>query len=436
MPQTSTPPKPDLATRLDRIAKALSLKDEFLLVGAGDSIGIPGGMDQTYPFLAHAEYFYLTDAECEGGVVAFDPKSGWTDFVPEVTQAQRVWEGREQIPGTPLPELAAWMAARRGRQIAMLGSKLPGIVADTAKSASVREAFTHARRAKDAAEIARMKLAVAATVPGYAAARNLIAEASAGKAVTERDVQIELEAEFFRHGATRTCYGSLVGSGSNAAILHADPSSRLLKPGDLVLIDAGAEVRRYGADVTRTYFCGPVDAARQELFDIVDRAFARAIARCVVGAEWLDVHFAAATDMADGLVQMGVLRGNPSALVESDAAALFFPHGLGHLIGLGVRDASGRAPGRQPSTRPGLSKLRMDIPLQAGYTTTVEPGLYFIAALINDDESRTKHKDAVNWPLVEKLLGSGIGGVRIEDNIHVTPAGPENLTSGIPRAIA
>ncbi len=435
MPQSPTPPKPDLAARRANIAKALDLKDELLLVGAGEAIGIPGGMDQTYPFLAHSEYFYLTDEECEGGVVAFDPKSGWTDFVPEVTQAQRVWEGRTQVPGTPLPELAAWMAARRGRPIAMLGSKLPGITADAAKTTTIRDAFTHARRPKDAAEIARMKLAVAASLPGYAAARRVIAEAAAGKAVTERDVQTEMEAEFFRNGATRTCYSSLVGAGSNAAILHVDPSSRLLKPGDLVLIDAGAEVRRYGADVTRTYFCGPVDSVRQELYAIVNRAFDRAIAACTVGAEWLDVHFAAATDMADGLVQMGVLKGNATALVESDAAALFFPHGLGHLIGLGVRDASGRMPGRQQSTRPGLSKLRMDIPLGAGYTTTVEPGLYFIAALINDPENRTKHKDAVNWPLVDKLLASGIGGVRIEDNIHVTPAGPENLTGGIPRTI-
>jgi Xaa-Pro aminopeptidase len=136
--------------------------------------------------------------------------------------------------------------------------------------------------------------------------------------------------------------------------------------------------------------------------------------------------------MAEGLVQMGVLKGSAQSAVESGAMGLFFPHGLGHLIGLGVRDASGRKPGRPPSKRPGVVTIRCDFPLEAGYTITVEPGCYFIAPLLNDAENRAKHKDAVDWALVDRLLASGIGGVRIEDNIHITAGGPENLTGGIP----
>lgn len=424
----------DLAARRARIAKALDLKDEVLLIGAGEPVGIPGGQDQTYPFLSHAEYFYLTDHETEGGVVAFDAASGWTDFVPTVTQSQRVWEGREQAPGTPLPELAGWLAARRGRTIVMLGSPIPGIKFDTKRTEEVREQFSHARRPKDAAEIARMKAAAAATAPAYATVRKLLAEAANGRPLTEHQLKAEIEAEFARHGATRTAYGSIVGFGSNAAVLHFDPSHRRVNPGDLVLIDAGAEINRYASDVTRTFACGALDAARKELHASVLRAFQRACAACVVGAEWIDVHVGAAHDMAEGLVQMGVLKGPASSAVESGAMGLFFPHGLGHLIGLGVRDASGRKPGRTPSSRPGVVTIRCDFPLEAGYTITVEPGCYFIAPLLKDEQNRAKHKDAVNWALVDTLLAAGIGGVRIEDNIHVTANGPENLTGMIPTA--
>jgi len=137
--------------------------------------------------------------------------------------------------------------------------------------------------------------------------------------------------------------------------------------------------------------------------------------------------------MTKGLVSLGILKGDPQSLVERDAHALFFPHGLGHLVGLGVRDASGRLPGREPSTRPGLASLRMDLPLQPGYVTTVEPGLYFIEPLLRDPKRREKYADDVNWDGLGRWLP--LGGVRLEDNILVTHAGPVNLTKDIPLTI-
>lgn len=114
---------------------------------------------------------------------------------------------------------------------------------------------------------------------------------------------------------------------------------------------------------------------------------------------------------------------------------LFFPHGIGHMIGLGVRDATGRLPGRGPTRRAGIVTIRCDFPLQVGYTMTVEPGCYFIPPLLNEGEAREQHRDAVNWPLVDSLIASGIGGVRMEDNIVVTDGTPENLTGMISAAI-
>jgi Xaa-Pro aminopeptidase len=130
---------------------------------------------------------------------------------------------------------------------------------------------------------------------------------------------------------------------------------------------------------------------------------------------------------------MGVMRGAPETLVEQDAHTLFYPHGLGHMVGLGVRDASGHLPGRPTDPRPSLRSLRMDLPLAPGYVVTVEPGLYFIPPLLNDTARRERYRDAVNWPLVDTLLEAG--GVRIEDNVLVTDGLPEVLTKAIPKEL-
>jgi Xaa-Pro aminopeptidase len=132
-------------------------------------------------------------------------------------------------------------------------------------------------------------------------------------------------------------------------------------------------------------------------------------------------------------VALGIMKGNPQSLIERDAHALFFPHGLGHLVGLGVRDGSGRAPGRAPSARPGLANLRVDLPLERGYAITVEPGVYFIPALLNDPTNREKYRDAVDWDRVVPLLD--FGGIRIEDNVVVTDGAPEVLTAAIPKTL-
>jgi len=140
-----------------------------------------------------------------------------------------------------------------------------------------------------------------------------------------------------------------------------------------------------------------------------------------------------ARELTEGLVNMGLLRGEPDDLVERGVHTLFFPHGLGHLVGLGVRDASGTIPGRTKDQRPILATLRADLPLKPGYVVTVEPGLYFIAALLQDSTRRARHRNDVNWELTDRLLH--LGGVRVEDNVLVTEGDPEVLTASIPKAL-
>lgn len=411
------------------LASALPLGDALLIIGAGAPVPLPESTDQTYPFRAHSDYFYLTGLECPHGVVAYDPAdSGWHSYVPEVTEAERIWEGRGQPPGETLADFTAWLAARQGRPIARLGAPVPAVAADAALSQKIRTHFLHARRPKDAVEIALLRHSASATAAGYAALQSLLRPG-----LTERALQIELEAEFFRHGATRTGYGSIVGTGSNSAVLHFEPGARTVAAGDFVLVDAGAEVDRYVTDVTRTFVAGEPSAFQRELYQTVLDAQIRACGRCRPGAEWREIHLACAVDLVAGLVDMDVMRGEPESLVEQEAHTLFFPHGLGHLVGLGVRDASGLLPDRPKDPRPCLRNLRMDLPLAPGYVVTVEPGLYFIPALLNDPARRERFRDCVNWSLAEAHLG--VGGVRIEDNLLITGGAPENLTAAIPKTL-
>lgn len=420
----------DYAARRARIAPALGLTDEILLVGAGSPIPKPEISDAMLPYIAHQEYYYLTGhAEAFGGIMAYDPKSGWVSFVPEITEADRVWEGRQQLPGELLGKFPAWLAARQGRRIVMLGAPVAGVAFDEQRTAEVREAYKHARRPKEPREIDLMRRCATAATAGYAKIQPWLKPG-----VSERTLQIELEAEYFRNGAQVTGYDSIVGIGPQSAVFHGSPSpDRVAQDGDFILIDSGPQLDRYVIDVTRTYVAGQPSAFQRDLYQVVLNAEVRAIDRCRPGTEWKNIHFGAAVDLIGGLVAMGVMKGDPTSLVEQEAHMLFFPHGIGHMLGLGVRDASGMEPGRTKDPRPCLQNLRQDLILRPGYIVTIEPGLYFIPALLNDPARREKYRDCVNWPRAGQHLG--LGGVRLEDNLLVTDGAPENLTAAIPMGL-
>jgi Xaa-Pro aminopeptidase len=205
----------------------------------------------------------------------------------------------------------------------------------------------------------------------------------------------------------------------------------VVEAGDWVLVDAGGEVGGYACDVTRTFAVGPPSQFQQAVWDVVADAQRTAVAECRPGEEYREIHIRSATRMAAGLVEIGVMRGRPEALVAEGTMALFFPHGVGHLIGLAVHDPGGYATGRERSSHPGLRFLRTDRALEAGMVVTIEPGIYFIDALLADREQRARHGDAVDWELVDEQRH--IGGVRIEDTVLVTAGGGEALTDAIPK---
>ncbi len=408
--------------RQQRAASAFGTTDDIVLIGAGMPISIPGGADQCFPYKPHPEYFWLTGRHREGGVMAYDPREGWTLFETPLSVGEQIWGGSEHPVGHPVTELEEWLKSRADRKVRWLG-----VPKDATADDELRTKLTHARRPKDAFEIELMAEAIKATAVGHEVARSLIKPG-----ITERQLQIELEAEMFRAGADGLGYATIVGSGPNSAVLHFAPTNRQVGEGEVVLIDAGGEVNSYTADVTRTHPAnGTFTADQQMIYDAVLLANEQVIAGCIGGTEWRELHKLAALSMAGSLQKMGLIRCSAQEAFDSELISLFFPHGIGHMVGLGVRDAGGAFPGRDGQCKVAGVAIRMDLPLADGYLVTVEPGLYFIPALLRDEERRNKYRDLVDWAAIEPLIGKL--GVRIEDNILVTAKGPRNLTEAIPK---
>ena len=167
------------------------------------------------------------------------------------------------------------------------------------------------------------------------------------------------------------------------------------------------------------------------------------IAMVKPGARYRDIHVESCRVIADGMQQLGLLNGKTEDLVASGAHTLFFPHGVGHLIGIDVHDMEGfgelvaYAPGRKRSTDFGTAFLRNDIDMATGMCVTIEPGIYFVPPILHDAKFRKRFKSQVNFAKVERYLTMnqkrGFGGIRIEDDVAVTPADPEVLTGAIPK---
>ena len=439
-----------LKVRRARVADAWRGQDDPVLIAAGLPIPIDG-TDQFHDFHAHPEFQYLTGVAEPGATLVWEADGGWRLFTPSLSIEDRVWMSEPPSPqeqsertGVETDDFSAlgdWLAARRGRSLALLGNRdieqraaeygVPNwsaleVALDEQATEQIGTALAERRRAKDSLELAHLRRAVDAAVAGHFRAWR-----AARAGLSERDVQIEMEAEFFRFGGQRTAYSSIVGSGPNSAILHGSPGDRVLRDGDLVLIDAGPEIRGYASDVTRTF---PVAAAfsplQRELYELVLAAQREAIAAVRPGVEYKQLHLRAAATIAQGLVDAGILRGAPDDLVAQDAHALFFPHGLGHMLGLSTHDCAGYLEGRAPEDRFGLASLRTDLPLEPGYVVTIEPGIYFIPALLTDAERRERHRGNVVWDRVDQLLD--FGGIRIEDDVLVTDDGCELLSAALP----
>jgi Xaa-Pro aminopeptidase len=185
----------------------------------------------------------------------------------------------------------------------------------------------------------------------------------------------------------------------------------------------------YATDITRTYpVGGKLSAQQKDIYNIVLKAQIEAIQAIKPGRPFVEVHMTAARVIASGLKDMGLMKGDTGEAVQNGAHALFFPHGIGHMIGLDVHDMEdvgedfvGYDNEFKRSDQFGTAYLRMARRLQEGFTLTVEPGIYFISQLMDKWRNEGRYRDFINYDAVEKFRG--FGGIRVEDNILVTAKG-------------
>ena len=258
------------------------------------------------------------------------------------------------------------------------------------------------RLIKSREEIAALQRAIDITGAGLEAAMR-----AARPGMHEYEVQAVLEAEYRRLGSPRDGFPSIVAAGANACTLHYTANRARIEPGDLLLLDTGAEVDCYGADVTRTFPAGGrFRAAQREVYEIVLAAQREAIALIAPGVRFHEVHERAALVLTEGLRGLGVLSGRTARLLERRAYAPWFMHGTSHWLGLDVHDVGRYRDGGE------------SVALRPGMVLTVEPGLYFAPG---------------QRGVPRRLRGIG---VRIEDDVLVTRDGCRVLSGAIPKDVA
>lgn len=225
----------------------------------------------------------------------------------------------------------------------------------------------------------------------------------------------------------------------NGETLHNHDHSQLLEKGRLMLVDAGAEsLLHYASDFTRTVPVGGKFTQKQrEIYEIVLAANNKATQLIKPGVTYLSVHLAASEVIAAGLKELGIMKGDTKEAVHNGAHALFFPHGLGHMMGLDVHDMEdlgqihvGFDEETRPSDQFGIAALRLGRRLQEGFVLTNEPGIYFIPALIDQWQKNQTNADFINFDEVNKYRN--FGGIRLEDDILVTSSGSEIIGKRVP----
>ena len=241
------------------------------------------------------------------------------------------------------------------------------------------------------------------------------------------------------HGARNQSYEIIAGSGENAAILHYVKNNEPLKGRQFVCLDAGAEWNCYASDVTRTFpMTGEWPSTHaKRIYRLVEKMQEECIKRIKKGVRFLDLHVLAHNIATEGLLELGVLRsGTIEEIRDSGASKIFYPHGLGHHVGLEVHDVSEEnlmalecAHGYSPVLNPAacLSPCTLSAPvLDEGMIVTVEPGIYFSRPALSNAQKQPLAK-YINFELAKEYIP--VGGVRIEDDILVTANGYENLTT-------
>jgi Xaa-Pro aminopeptidase len=432
-----------LYQRRQRLAQRLA-HPVLLWSGQSSSRNFPANV---FPYRANSHFLYFAGLPLFNAVIRLEA-GRMTLFMDDATPASILWHGESakrsaiaaQIGADaayPLADLKAdgaatlpvQDAATRSQQSTLLGRSLSKDL--TGIDRELAQSIVQVRLIHDEGAIEQMRQAAAVTVQAHQAGMKATAK-------TEAQVRSAMESVIMAHNMT-CAYSSIVTV--HGEVLHNNHYHHAIHPGDLLLADVGAETESgWAADVTRTWaVSGKFSPTQRDIYEIVLAAHDACIAAAKPGVEYKDLHLMACTTIATGLTSLGILQGHPEDLVEMDAHALFFPHGVGHILGLDVHDMedlgdlAGYEEGRTRSDRFGLGYLRLDRPLRPGMVVTIEPGFYQVPAILQDPERQEKYKDVVKWERLEEF--QDVRGIRIEDDVLITESDSEVLTRDLPTKI-
>ncbi|MBL3581323.1 aminopeptidase P family protein [Oleidesulfovibrio alaskensis] len=418
--------------------------------------------DNCYPFRQDSTFLYFFGHDVPDMAGTLDLDSGevmlwgtdatmddiiWTGPVPAMAEraercgaawggdatALMAYVGGAASSGRTIHYLPPYRAETRElltRLTGIAGSDLPRRVSQPLTGAVVT-----LRSVKTAEEVAEIESALAISHEMYMTAMRTVRPG-----MTERALCGTLQGIAASAGSGMHSFRTILTV--RGETLHNHGHACTMQDGDLLLIDSGAEsLRRYASDITRTLpVSGRFSGRQKAIYETVLNAQLAGIARATAGRRFLDAHLAAAQVMVEGLKEAGIMKGNTQDAVAEGAHALFFPHGLGHMMGLDVHDMehlgednAGYAGEVERSRQFGLRGLRLARTLHEGFVLTVEPGVYFIPDLIARWTGERRCADFICYDRLHEW--SGFGGIRIEDDVLVTAGGPQVLGRPIPKTV-
>jgi len=420
--------------------------------------------DSCFPFRQDSSWLYFVGLDQPGMATTLDVEDGSaTLFGEEPTMADLVWTGprpslgeyaalagigafrsydslpehlsRAKAKGLEIFTLPRYQAEAEKVLAKLLGERPAPRAGGSAfeGDTALVDSVVGLREIKDAQEVAALEQAAGITAEVHKALARALrpgwseteAASFAARAMLERGATPGFETIATVRGET----------------LHNHPTGRRCREGDLFLLDAGAELESgYSGDLTTSFPVSPRFTSRQkDLYSLLSRVFAAAIADLGPGRLFLDAHLAACRELARGLSDLGLMKGDPEEAVAEGAHALFFPHGLGHMIGLDVHDMESLGEDRvgygtlARSGQFGLRSLRLAKALKPGMVHSVEPGIYFIPGLIDQWEAEGRARQFIDYKALEAWRGEG--GMRLEEDWLVEPTGSRRLGQEFSRRV-
>lgn len=401
---------------------------------SGENLTLYPYSDQTAQMRQNRYFFYLSGCEIPGAHILFDFKSEkLTLFLPPVDQDDVMWSGMPISPSEAMEKYQVDEVVYQD-EIPIALEKVSGTVYTTdvnfcnscyskfltAQDPLLFLSLDECRMIKDDFEISLMKRASKISDTSHLAVMSALPIET-----NEGHMHAEFMYHSMRQGSKFQSYDPICCSGPNCGTLHYVKNDDDMSHKNSVLIDAGAEWSCYASDVTR---CFPINGEwtkeHREIYDAVLDMQTQTMELIKDGAHWDELHILAHRILIDRFLELGIFKGDKEEIFKSKVSVSFFPHGLGHLLGMDTHDVGGRPNYSDPD--PMLRYLRLRRTLQAGMVLTDEPGIYFSPFLLKDSlEDPSRSKFIVQDALAKYMP---IGGVRIEDDILVTEDGYENFT--------